>query len=152
VIEESWRRRVLAQVIRLRTLVSAAENRVSEHARGFRQAQPRSVRASRSPASRSSHRHRRRQPGNAHLAHVLRDDGVGIDEDDLDRIGERFFRAKTSVGTAGTGIGLNLSKKLIEMHGGYLQVESRKIMGSTFFVRIPVVDAAQSGQVTPLVA
>jgi len=68
----------------------------------------------------------------------VHDEGVGIDEDDLGRIGERFFRAKTSAGTPGTGIGLNLSMKLLELHGGSLRVESRKLLGSTFFFRIPI--------------
>jgi len=68
----------------------------------------------------------------------VHDEGIGIDEDELDRIGERFFRAKTSAGTPGTGIGLNLSIKLLELHGGSLRVESRKLIGSTFTIRIPI--------------
>ncbi len=82
----------------------------------------------------------------------VRDDGIGIDEDDLDRIGERFFRAKTSAGIPGTGIGLNLSKKLMELHGGSIQVQSRKKIGSTFFIRIPVAETTLSGCTASLVA
>jgi len=73
----------------------------------------------------------------------VRDYGIGIDNDELDSIGERFFRAKTSVGIAGTGIGLNLIKQLLEMHQGSLNVESKRGSGSTFTVRLPIVSPNQ---------
>jgi len=82
----------------------------------------------------------------------VRDYGVGIDEDELDKIGERFFRARTSVGIPGTGIGLNLSRKLLDLHGGSIQVESRKIQGSTFFIRIPIAGPQRSQRNNTLVA
>jgi signal transduction histidine kinase len=75
------------------------------------------------------------------------DHGIGIDEDELDRIGDRFFRAKTSTGTAGTGIGLNLAKTLVEMHGGSFNIESVKGEGSTFTVYLPIAGPDQSEQV-----
>ena len=68
----------------------------------------------------------------------IKDHGIGIDKDELDRIGERFFRAKTSTGIAGTGIGLNLVKMLLKMHDGSIHVDSEKGKGSTFTVRLPV--------------
>jgi len=68
----------------------------------------------------------------------IEDHGIGIDKSELDRIGERFFRAKTSTGIAGTGIGLNLVKMLVEMHEGSIHVDSEKGKGSTFTVRLPV--------------
>ncbi len=68
----------------------------------------------------------------------VHDEGIGIDEDELDRIGERFFRARTSSGISGTGIGLNLSMKLLEMHGGSLHVKSRKFVGSSFCIHLPI--------------
>jgi signal transduction histidine kinase len=74
------------------------------------------------------------------------DRGVGIDEDDLQHIFERFFRAKTSTGIAGTGIGLNLTKMLAEMHGGSISLESRAGEGSTFTVRLPVDGPRQTAQ------
>jgi PAS domain S-box-containing protein len=69
---------------------------------------------------------------------TVSDNGLGIDAEDLDRVGERFFRAKTSTGIAGTGIGLNLVKALVLQHGGSLNVESVKGEGSTFIVRLPI--------------
>ena len=82
----------------------------------------------------------------------VRDHGIGIDQDDLPSIGERFFRAKTSTGIAGTGIGLNLVKKLVEEHGGTASVESVKGEGSTFTIRLPVEGPVHSEQTAPLVA
>lgn len=76
----------------------------------------------------------------------VRDQGIGIDGDDLERIGERFFRAKTSTGIPGTGIGLNLSSKLLEMHEGSLHVTSEKMIGSTFFIHLPIAGPVQSHQ------
>ncbi len=82
----------------------------------------------------------------------VRDHGFGIDEEELPRIGERFFRAETSTGTAGTGIGLNLAKDLVEMHDGSIKIESRKGDGSTFTVRLPITGPDQSRQVGSKVA
>lgn len=81
-----------------------------------------------------------------HIVISVRDRGIGIDEDDLRNIGQRFFRAKTSTGIAGTGIGLNLVKYLVESHGGRLEVESKKGEGSMFTVRLPVAGPEQSAQ------
>ncbi len=75
---------------------------------------------------------------------AVQDYGLGIDADELQRIGERFFRAKTSTGIEGTGIGLNLVKTLVEMHDGTIMVESTKGKGSTFIVRLPVFGPATS--------
>lgn len=66
------------------------------------------------------------------------DHGIGIDADDLPNMFNRFFRAKTSAGIAGTGIGLNLVKTLAEMHGGTVAVASTKGVGSKFSVRLPI--------------
>ena len=73
----------------------------------------------------------------------VRDYGIGIDQEDIPEIGDRFFRAKTSTGIAGTGIGLNLAKTLVEMHDGTLHVESISGVGSTFSFRLPVAGPDQ---------
>jgi PAS domain S-box-containing protein len=82
----------------------------------------------------------------------VHDHGIGIDEDELGRIGERFFRARTSTGTAGTGIGLNLAKTLVEIHGGTVSVASQKGEGSTFTIRLPIAGPDQSEKVDTKVA
>ncbi len=68
----------------------------------------------------------------------VRDHGVGIAADDFPRMFERFFRAATSAGISGTGIGLNLVKRLMEMHTGTIQVDSVAGQGSVFTVRLPI--------------
>ena len=80
------------------------------------------------------------------------DHGVGIAEDDLPMLFRRFFRAKSSEGTAGTGIGLNLVKRLVEAHGGALSVRSQEGEGSTFTVRVPIAGPEQEEQAQMRVA
>jgi PAS domain S-box-containing protein len=74
--------------------------------------------------------------GTVHIS--VRDSGVGIDQDDLPKMFERYFRARTSTGIPGTGIGLNLVKQIVELHGGQIALESRKGEGSIFTVSLPV--------------
>ena len=68
----------------------------------------------------------------------VKDDGLGIDKDELPKMFEQFFRAKTSTGIAGTGIGLHIVKQIIDHHGGSVSVESEVGVGSTFTVRLPI--------------
>ena len=68
----------------------------------------------------------------------VRDEGVGIPENQMKNLFGQFFRASTAQGIAGTGIGLYLVKKLVEMHGGSIHVQSVENQGSTFEVRLPV--------------
>ena len=67
----------------------------------------------------------------------VRDFGLGIPESELPKIASQFFRASTSSGIAGTGIGLNLVKAFVEMHGGRLDVASKVGEGSTFSIFLP---------------
>ena len=71
----------------------------------------------------------------------VRDEGVGIPSAELDKLFKRFFRASTSTGIAGSGIGLNLVQHMVELHGGRIDVESTEGVGSTFTVRLPYVSA-----------
>lgn len=68
---------------------------------------------------------------------AVRDFGVGIPRGELPNLCQRFFRASTSTGIQGTGIGLNLVKALIEMHSGIMDVTSIEGEGSTFTVKLP---------------
>ncbi|MEM7042730.1 MAG: PAS domain-containing sensor histidine kinase [Pseudomonadota bacterium] len=76
---------------------------------------------------------------------AVRDYGLGIDPDEQDKVFTRFFRARTSVGIPGTGIGLNLSHMLAAEHGGSLTFDSIKGEGTTFTLRLPAV-ARQSDE------
>ncbi|MCK5136792.1 MAG: response regulator [Bacteroidales bacterium] len=68
---------------------------------------------------------------------VVKDTGKGIDREKVTRIFERFYSDSPEV-YAGTGIGLSLSKRLIDLHRGKIEVESEKGKGATFIVSIPV--------------
>ncbi|MGH2906802.1 MAG: ATP-binding protein [Solirubrobacterales bacterium] len=72
------------------------------------------------------------------VAVSVADTGIGIAEEDLPRIGQRFFRAQSARDTYGTGLGLSIAGELIEMHGGRLEIHSRVGEGSTFTVLLPV--------------
>lgn len=76
---------------------------------------------------------------------AISDNGVGIPQDEIDQLFDRFFRASTSVGIPGTGIGLNLANDLVAMHGGNIAVESEIDVGTTFTIELPV---RQSGAAT----
>ncbi len=70
----------------------------------------------------------------------VRDRGVGIPKAELEQLFARFFRASTSAGIAGTGIGLNMVKTVVEMHGGRIDVASEKGEGTTFTLHLPCLD------------
>jgi signal transduction histidine kinase len=70
----------------------------------------------------------------------VRDQGVGLTEAEQERIFERFYRADGALSrkTQGTGLGLFLSKSIIEAHGGEMRVESEPGEGSTFTFTLPL--------------
>ena len=91
----------------------------------------------------------------------VRDDGIGIKEEDRERIFERFYQSQQSESShvTGTGIGLNLCKMIVELHHGQIEAFSRKEgKGSEFVVRIPMgkehlqPDELLSNQHTPIAA
>lgn len=65
------------------------------------------------------------------------DRGIGIPQDEQDRLFSRFFRATTAAGTRGAGIGLSISHQLAGELGGDLRFESRSGLGSTFTLALP---------------
>ena len=71
----------------------------------------------------------------------VRDTGIGIAPEDQQRIFEEFQQARrqTAQSREGTGLGLTLSKRFVELHGGTLTVESEPGKGSTFTVTLPVM-------------
>lgn len=85
---------------------------------------------------------RAREDG-AHLVVEVADTGVGIPDEDKDRIFERFFRVRQP-GTehiSGSGLGLSLVKAIVDAHGGRVTVESAVGVGSTFRVSLPITEA-----------
>ncbi|WP_240358610.1 hybrid sensor histidine kinase/response regulator [Myxococcus vastator] len=67
----------------------------------------------------------------------VRDQGIGIAEQDLARIFNRFERAVTTAGTDGLGLGLYIAQEIVAAHEGTLTVESQPGEGSTFQVTLP---------------
>ena len=69
------------------------------------------------------------------------DTGVGIPEDEIGKIFERFYRVDKarSRETGGTGLGLSICKNIIQLHHGVIRVSSDYGEGSTFVVRIPLI-------------
>jgi signal transduction histidine kinase len=65
----------------------------------------------------------------------IADTGPGIDDDDLDRIWDIFF---TTNPDTGTGVGLTLTRKIVEMYDGSISVDSCKGQGTTFRIELPV--------------
>jgi signal transduction histidine kinase/DNA-directed RNA polymerase specialized sigma24 family protein len=70
---------------------------------------------------------------------AVEDDGPGIPADELGHIGERFFRGGDSNtrSTRGTGLGLALVSEILDLHGTYLEVESKLGIGSRFSFQLP---------------
>ncbi len=68
------------------------------------------------------------------------DDGIGIPAEDQSRIFERFYRAdssRSSRNVFGAGLGLSMVRKIMEIHGGTVSVESLPRQGSTFYLVFP---------------
>jgi PAS domain S-box-containing protein len=70
----------------------------------------------------------------------VRDSGVGIAEDELEHVFERFYRVNDAMSkkTKGTGLGLYLAKAIVEAHGGTIRVKSKPGLGSTFYFTLPL--------------
>ena len=71
----------------------------------------------------------------------IRDEGCGMDEDTLKRIFDRFYQADRSRGQEGVGLGLCLVKRILDMLGGQVNVDSTPGVGSTFTVILPIEPA-----------
>ena len=80
------------------------------------------------------------------LVLAVGDSGVGIEADAMETLGERYAQAGSARECAerGTGLGLSLVKALAEMHGGSMNLQSRRGEGTTVTVRLPVIAAADA--------
>jgi signal transduction histidine kinase len=82
--------------------------------------------------------------GSPRVVHVwVRDNGIGINLEDQRKIFQKFFRSEDSKAreAPGTGLGLNITRSLIEMQGGRIWFESEFRKGTTFHFTIPVSES-----------
>ncbi len=70
------------------------------------------------------------------------DHGMGMSDDQLARVFERFFRADTSGNIPGTGLGMTIVKEIVELHGGQVGLTSQLGVGTTVVLWIPVLGQA----------
>jgi len=79
---------------------------------------------------------------------VVRDTGIGIPPEQIDKIFQEFTQVDTSTTrkAGGTGLGLPISRHLVELHGGHLWAESSGIAGegSFFYIELPIIAARQT--------
>jgi signal transduction histidine kinase len=66
------------------------------------------------------------------------DQGIGIAEEDQKRIFERFERANVNSRVSGMGLGLYITRQIVEAHRGTIRVQSNGSKGSTFIVELPL--------------
>ncbi|MEA3342405.1 MAG: GAF domain-containing protein [Chloroflexota bacterium] len=80
--------------------------------------------------------------GRAWATVTVADTGMGIPDEELPRIFERFFRGKEprDMQLSGTGLGLSIAQEIVELHGGQVTVESEKDVGSVFTVWLPLAE------------
>ncbi len=77
------------------------------------------------------------EPERQYMEISVKDSGRGIEEGNLDKIFNRFYRADGQQESTGTGIGLSLVRELVKLHGGDVFVISKPGKGSKFTVRLP---------------
>ncbi len=69
----------------------------------------------------------------------VKDEGVGINPEDLQKLFKPFQQTKSTNLKEGTGLGLAITKRLVELHGGEIKVDSELNKGTTFTIRLPMV-------------
>jgi signal transduction histidine kinase len=80
------------------------------------------------------------QPSGRVMELQVSDTGPGIPAEQLSHIFERFYRAENAVTKTGSGLGLAIAREIVRAHGGTIEVKSILGQGTTFTVKLPVVE------------
>ncbi len=99
-------------------------------------------------------------PSNKYITVQVSDTGCGIDEHDLPRVFDRFYRGEKNREdySCNAGLGLAIAKRVLELHGSSIAVSSAPGTGTTFSFAVPILDAAKrriaaaGAEVTPVTA
>jgi two-component system sensor histidine kinase KdpD len=70
---------------------------------------------------------------------TVADEGVGLKEDELERIFEKFYRSEQTGHLTGTGLGLAISKGIAELHGGTISAQPNAPKGAIITISLPLV-------------
>lgn len=76
---------------------------------------------------------------NNELIVSFKDSGIGIEKEDQKLLFDRFFRGQNATNIQGTGLGLNIVSKYVEMMNGTISFESEVGKGTTFFIKFPLI-------------
>lgn len=79
------------------------------------------------------------QEQNDHLLLSVKDEGVGISEEDQQHLFSSFFRGKNAINIEGTGLGLHIVRRYVDLLKGSIQLESKLNSGTTVSVRLPLL-------------
>ncbi len=80
----------------------------------------------------------------AHVVVSIKDQGIGIPQQERERVFERYYRGSNTSGIGGSGVGLSLVKSIVDLHKGSISLESTEGTGSRFTVRLPATTASQA--------
>lgn len=77
---------------------------------------------------------------NEEISVKIKDNGIGMDSEELDMIYKRFYQIDKSHSGEGSGLGLSIVKRIVELSKGKIDVESKKEKGTTFIITLPRID------------
>jgi len=91
---------------------------------------------------------------NGRIRVAVKDQGIGMDQKELKKIFQKFYRTKKAEasGEAGTGIGLSIVQQIVEQHGGVIEVVSKPGAGSCFTLVLPAAAERSLGAAQPTTA
>ncbi|MGL4520009.1 MAG: hybrid sensor histidine kinase/response regulator transcription factor [Phocaeicola sp.] len=90
------------------------------------------------------------QGGKSHLFIAVKDSGVGLPQEDITKLFNRFYQsnnqqAESVAGQSGTGIGLYLCKRIVQLHSGTIQAKNNRTRGCSFRITLPIEYTAVEG-------